>query len=41
MTTIHSNLFYGDRREEDTEVMVRWGEDSEYLRNVGTKNSFT
>jgi RimJ/RimL family protein N-acetyltransferase len=46
MTTFNSNLFYGDRvilsiaREEDTEIMVRWGEDSEYLRNVDTEIAF-
>ncbi|MCC3379968.1 GNAT family N-acetyltransferase [Paenibacillus farraposensis] len=36
------NLFYGERiklaavREEDAEVMLKWGEDAEYLRNVDT-----
>ncbi|MCZ6926028.1 MAG: GNAT family protein [Rickettsia endosymbiont of Ixodes persulcatus] len=40
MTTINSNLFYGNSvklslpREEDVEIMLSWGEDSEYLRNV-------
>jgi RimJ/RimL family protein N-acetyltransferase len=46
MTTINSKLFYGDKvklsiaREEDAEIMVRWGEDSEYLRNVDTEIAF-
>jgi hypothetical protein len=37
MTIIHSKLFYGDRvklsaaREEDVDIMMRWGEDAEYL----------
>ncbi|MDQ0493016.1 GNAT family N-acetyltransferase [Paenibacillus brasilensis] len=37
-----ANLFYGERiklaavREEDAEVMFKWGEDAEYLRNVDT-----
>ncbi|MXO78840.1 N-acetyltransferase, partial [Paenibacillus sp. OT2-17] len=36
------NLFYGERiklaavREEDAEVMFKWGEDAKYLRNVDT-----
>ncbi|WP_068502295.1 GNAT family N-acetyltransferase [Paenibacillus kribbensis] len=36
------NLFCGERiklaavREEDAEVMFKWGEDAEYLRNVDT-----
>ncbi|MBK3496519.1 GNAT family N-acetyltransferase [Viridibacillus sp. YIM B01967] len=43
MTTINSNLFYGDQvkltvaREEDINIMVRWEEDAEYLRNVDTE----
>lgn len=43
MTTINSNLFYGNSlklslpREEDVEIMLRWGEDSEYIRNVDTE----
>ncbi|MFJ7746767.1 GNAT family N-acetyltransferase [Peribacillus sp. NPDC097295] len=43
MTTINSNLFYGNSvklslpREEDVEIMLKWGEDSEYLRNVDTE----
>jgi RimJ/RimL family protein N-acetyltransferase len=42
MTTINSKLFNGERlklssaREEDAEIMVKWGEDAEYLRNVDT-----
>jgi RimJ/RimL family protein N-acetyltransferase len=43
MTTITSNLFYGDKvklsiaREDDVEIMMKWGEDAEYLRNVDTE----
>ena len=43
MTTINSNLFYGNSvklsipREEDVEIMLKWEEDSEYLRNVDTE----
>ncbi|RFU62050.1 GNAT family N-acetyltransferase [Peribacillus glennii] len=46
MTTINSNLFYGERvklalaRDEDVEIMVQWGEDAEYLRNVDTEIAF-
>lgn len=46
MKTYHSNLFYGSMiklssvKEEDAEIMVRWGEDSEYLRNVDTEIAF-
>ncbi|MFY4777344.1 GNAT family N-acetyltransferase [Metabacillus sp. RGM 3146] len=46
MITINSNLFYGDKvklsiaREEDSEIMLKWGEDSEYLRNVDTEIAF-
>ncbi|PLS18011.1 GNAT family N-acetyltransferase [Bacillus sp. M6-12] len=46
MTTINNNLFYGDRiklsasREEDAAIMVKWGEDTEYLRNVDTEIAF-
>jgi len=42
MTIINSKLFYGDRvklsavREEDVDIMMKWGEDAEYLRNVDT-----
>ncbi|WP_336045701.1 GNAT family N-acetyltransferase [Solibacillus ferritrahens] len=42
MTAVNSNLFNGNRvklsmpREEDVEVMLKWEEDSEYLRNVDT-----
>ncbi|MFE8699841.1 GNAT family N-acetyltransferase [Cytobacillus sp. FJAT-54145] len=40
------NLFHGEKvklsvvREEDAEVMVKWGEDSEYLRNVDTEFAY-
>jgi RimJ/RimL family protein N-acetyltransferase len=40
--TINTKLFIGDRvkltapREDDVEIMVKWGEDAEYLRNVDT-----
>jgi RimJ/RimL family protein N-acetyltransferase len=43
MPTVNSNLFYGNYvklsavREEDTEIMVKWEEDAEYLRNVDTQ----
>ncbi|MDZ5473606.1 GNAT family protein [Bacillus sp. 31A1R] len=42
MTTINKKLFHGDKvkltgiREEDASIMVKWGEDAEYLRNVDT-----
>jgi RimJ/RimL family protein N-acetyltransferase len=42
MTIINSKLFDGERvkltatREEDVEIMMKWGEDAEYLRNVDT-----
>jgi len=42
MTTTFSNLFHGERvklavpREEDIEIMLKWGEDADYLRNVDT-----
>jgi RimJ/RimL family protein N-acetyltransferase len=42
MTLITSNLFHGELvklsaiREEDAAIMAKWGEDSEYLRNVDT-----
>lgn len=41
--TLTSNFFCGTLvklsavREEDTDVMVHWGEDSDYLRNVDTE----
>jgi hypothetical protein len=37
-----NNLFFSERlkfaapRDEDAEIMVKWGEDAEYLRNVDT-----
>lgn len=43
MINIISNLFTGEKlklsqpREEDTELMLRWGEDSDYLRNIDTE----
>ncbi len=42
MTTINSKLFFGDQvklaaaRDEDVDIMMKWGEDAEYLRNVDT-----
>jgi RimJ/RimL family protein N-acetyltransferase len=42
MTIINSKLFYGENvklaavREEDIDIMMKWGEDAEYLRNVDT-----
>lgn len=42
MTIISSSLFHGEQvklslpREDDIETMLKWGEDSEYLRNVDT-----
>ncbi|RFU70055.1 N-acetyltransferase [Peribacillus saganii] len=46
MTTTNFNLFYGERirlsaaREEDISIMMKWGEDAEYLRNVDTEIAF-
>ncbi|PLS15430.1 GNAT family N-acetyltransferase [Bacillus sp. M6-12] len=46
MTTMNTNLFLGDKvklsnvRDEDAEIMVKWGEDAEYLRNVDTEIAF-
>ncbi|WP_108670950.1 GNAT family N-acetyltransferase [Peribacillus acanthi] len=45
-TIFNPNLFHGKRirltgsRHEDTEVMNRWQEDSEYLRNVDTEYAY-
>lgn len=46
MTNLNSNIFNGNRiklsrpRDEDVEIMLRWEEDSEYLRNVDTDIAF-
>ncbi|MDN7242324.1 GNAT family protein [Planococcus sp. N028] len=43
MTTVISNLFHGERvklavpRKEDIGLMLKWGEDADYLRNVDTE----
>lgn len=39
---MNSKLFYGEKvkltapREEDVDILVKWGDDEEYLRNVDT-----